>query len=92
MENNIDIEPIYLLKMTCPSTGQVHAVRVPPKVRSYKASFPSDRNAFANVERSYWLGKLGNRSRRVCIANVNLSTLLFSGLVQEIGSSTQIIN
>ncbi|AFZ07936.1 hypothetical protein Osc7112_3572 [Oscillatoria nigro-viridis PCC 7112] len=34
IENNIDIEPIYLLKMTCPSTGQVHVLRVPPKVRS----------------------------------------------------------
>jgi len=34
IDNNIDIEPIYLLKMTCPSTGHVHALRVPPKVRS----------------------------------------------------------
>ena len=34
IENNIDIEPIYLLKMTCPSTGHLHALRVPPKVRS----------------------------------------------------------
>jgi hypothetical protein len=33
IENNIDIEPIYLLKMTCPSTGHLHALRVPPKVR-----------------------------------------------------------
>jgi hypothetical protein len=23
-------EPIYLLKMTCPSTGHIHALRVPP--------------------------------------------------------------
>lgn len=36
IENNIDIEPIYLLKMTCPSTGHLHALRVPPKVRSAK--------------------------------------------------------
>lgn len=85
MENNIDIEPIYLLKMTYPSTGHVHAVRVSAKVRSYKASFPSDRNAFASGERSYWLGKLWNRSRRFCSQNVNISTLFFSGLVQEIG-------
>ncbi|MEG4089399.1 DUF6745 domain-containing protein [Microcoleus sp. Pol12B4] len=34
IDNNIDIEPIYLLKMTCPSTGHLHALRVPPKVRS----------------------------------------------------------
>ncbi|MBC7971807.1 MAG: hypothetical protein H7Z11_17055, partial [Verrucomicrobia bacterium] len=25
-----DVEPIYLLKMTCPSTGHIHALRVPP--------------------------------------------------------------
>jgi internalin A len=29
-----DVEPIYLLKMTCPSTGHIHALRVPPNVRS----------------------------------------------------------
>lgn len=27
-------EPIYLLKMTCPSTGFVHALRVPPNIKS----------------------------------------------------------
>ncbi len=27
-------KPVYLLKMTCPSTGQIHALRVPPDVRS----------------------------------------------------------
>jgi internalin A len=27
-------KPIYLLKMTCPSTGFIHALRVPPEVRS----------------------------------------------------------
>ena len=26
--------PVYLLKMTCPSTGFIHALRVPPDVRS----------------------------------------------------------
>ncbi|MEG4939675.1 DUF6745 domain-containing protein [Microcoleus sp. F4-D5] len=36
IENNIDLEPIYLLKMTCPSTGHVHVLRVQPKVRSAK--------------------------------------------------------
>jgi hypothetical protein len=32
--DNADVEPIYLLKMTCPSTGFIHALRVPPNVRS----------------------------------------------------------
>ncbi len=27
-------KPVYLLKMTCPSTGHIHALRVPPDVRS----------------------------------------------------------
>jgi len=30
IRRKIDIEPIYLLKMICPSTGHLHAVRVPP--------------------------------------------------------------
>ena len=34
IDNNLDIEPIYLLKMACPSTGHIHALRVPPDVRS----------------------------------------------------------
>jgi len=29
----VDIEPIYLLKMTCPSTGFIHALRVPPDMK-----------------------------------------------------------
>ena len=32
--DNADVEPIYLLKMTCPSTGHIHALRVPPDVES----------------------------------------------------------
>ncbi|HLO50163.1 MAG TPA: hypothetical protein VK211_17245 [Kamptonema sp.] len=32
IDSNIDIEPIYLLKMTCPSTGYIHALRVPPDI------------------------------------------------------------
>jgi internalin A len=32
--DNADVEPIYLLKMTCPSTGHIHALRVPPDVTS----------------------------------------------------------
>ncbi len=34
INNDVDIEPIYLLKMTCPSTGFIHALRVPPNVES----------------------------------------------------------
>ncbi|MEG3966849.1 leucine-rich repeat domain-containing protein [Microcoleus sp. T2B6] len=32
--DNADVEPICLLKMTCPSTGFIHALRVPPNVTS----------------------------------------------------------
>jgi len=32
--DNADFEPICLLKMTCPSTGFVHALRVPPNLTS----------------------------------------------------------
>ena len=32
--DNADVEPIYLLKMTCPSTGFIHALRVPPDLTS----------------------------------------------------------
>lgn len=32
--NNVDVEPIYLLKMTCPSTAYIHVTRVPPTTRS----------------------------------------------------------
>ncbi len=31
---NVDDEPIYLLKMTCPSTGHIHVLRVPPEINS----------------------------------------------------------
>jgi len=34
--DNADVEPIYLLKMTCPSTGFIHALRVPPDVLTAK--------------------------------------------------------
>ncbi|WP_017721028.1 DUF6745 domain-containing protein [Kamptonema formosum] len=34
LKNRIDVEPIYLLKMVCPSTGGTHATRVPPDVQS----------------------------------------------------------
>lgn len=32
IDNDIDVEPIYLLKMTCPSTNYIHATRVPPDI------------------------------------------------------------
>jgi internalin A len=32
--DKVDVEPICLLKMTCPSTGFIHALRVPPNLRS----------------------------------------------------------
>ena len=31
---NVDVEPIHLLKMTCPSTGHTHVGRVPPDIIS----------------------------------------------------------
>jgi hypothetical protein len=34
IDNQVEIEPIYLLKMTCPSTGFIHAARVPPNIQS----------------------------------------------------------
>ncbi|MEP0857248.1 DUF6745 domain-containing protein [Trichocoleus sp. DQ-U1] len=34
IDTDIDVEPISLLKMTCPSTGFIHALRVPPEIIS----------------------------------------------------------
>jgi hypothetical protein len=31
---DMDEEPIYLLKMTCPSTERIHILRVPPDMKS----------------------------------------------------------
>ncbi|AKG23961.1 DUF6745 domain-containing protein [Calothrix sp. 336/3] len=36
VNSQIDIEPIYLLKMHCPSTGLIHVLRVPPNTKSAK--------------------------------------------------------
>lgn len=36
LTHNVDIEPIYLLKMICPSTGFIHVLRVPPDIQSAK--------------------------------------------------------
>jgi hypothetical protein len=32
--DDADVEPIYLLKMTCPSTERIHVMRVPPTMKS----------------------------------------------------------
>ncbi len=34
IKKDIDIEPIHLLKMTCPSTGHIHVLRVPHNITS----------------------------------------------------------
>jgi hypothetical protein len=34
IDADVDDEPIHLLKMTCPSTGFIHALRVPPDTES----------------------------------------------------------
>ncbi|WP_449418130.1 DUF6745 domain-containing protein [Phormidium nigroviride] len=34
IDNNVDVEAIYLLKMTCHSTGHIHVLRVPPDIES----------------------------------------------------------
>jgi hypothetical protein len=34
INSDVDVDPIYLLKMTCPSTGYVHVLRVPPDIHS----------------------------------------------------------
>ncbi len=34
VNSDVDVEPIYLLKMNCPSTGHIHAMRVPPDMKS----------------------------------------------------------
>ena len=36
IDRNIDVEPIHLLKMTCPSTNHIHATRIPPNILSAK--------------------------------------------------------
>lgn len=34
IDSDVDIEPIYLLKMICPSTKHIHILRVPPNIES----------------------------------------------------------
>ena len=36
IDEEADIEPIFILKMVCPSTGNIHTLRVPPDVNSAK--------------------------------------------------------
>ena len=38
IDQPIDVEPVVLLKMTCPSTNSVHATRVPPHFTSARAA------------------------------------------------------
>ncbi|MBD2452202.1 hypothetical protein H6G76_34905 [Nostoc sp. FACHB-152] len=38
IESEVDVEPIHLLKMTCPSTGFTHVLRVPPDISSARES------------------------------------------------------
>ncbi|WP_228041486.1 leucine-rich repeat domain-containing protein, partial [Planktothrix mougeotii] len=38
IDANVDIEPIHLLKMTCPSTNHIHVLRVPPNLTSARAA------------------------------------------------------
>ncbi len=38
IDADIDDEPIVLLKMTCPSTGHIHILRVPPAMTSAEAA------------------------------------------------------
>jgi leucine-rich repeat protein SHOC2 len=35
---DVDVEPIFLLKMTCPSTNHIHVLRVPPTMTSAEAA------------------------------------------------------
>jgi internalin A len=35
---DVDVEPIHLLKMTCPSTGRIHTLRVPPEILSARVA------------------------------------------------------
>jgi hypothetical protein len=34
IDREVDVEPIYVLKMTCPSTAHIHTLRVPPYLTS----------------------------------------------------------
>jgi leucine-rich repeat protein SHOC2 len=38
IDADIDEEPMVLLKMTCPSTGHIHILRVPPEITSAEAA------------------------------------------------------
>ena len=49
---NVDVEPIQLNKMTCPSTGKIHVHRVPPDIKSAReairwSNFGVDAESFA---------------------------------------------
>ncbi|MBD2203419.1 leucine-rich repeat domain-containing protein [Calothrix sp. FACHB-1219] len=38
IDADVDVEPIHLLKMTCPSTAKIHTLRVPPLINSARVA------------------------------------------------------
>ncbi|MDZ7957316.1 MAG: hypothetical protein RMY34_05335 [Aulosira sp. DedQUE10] len=38
IDADVDVEPIHILKMTCPSTGKIHTLRVPPEINSARVA------------------------------------------------------
>ncbi|OUL20862.1 hypothetical protein BV378_28635 [Nostoc sp. RF31YmG] len=38
IDADVDVEPIHLLKMTCPSTAKIHTLRVPPQINSARVA------------------------------------------------------
>ena len=53
IDAKVDVEPIHLLKMTCPSTAHIHTLRVPPSLTSAReaikwANWDVDPAAFAS--------------------------------------------
>jgi hypothetical protein len=59
IDYNVDVKPVYLLKNTCFSTGDIHAEQVPPDIQFSSRSE---------------LGKLGNSPREFFCTNLRLSS------------------
>jgi hypothetical protein len=38
IDAEVDVEPMVLLKMTCPSTAHIHVLRVPPETMSAESA------------------------------------------------------
>jgi hypothetical protein len=52
IDAEVDVEPIYLLKMSCPSTGDIHVLRIPPTLQTAReaicwVNWDTDAEAFA---------------------------------------------